>query len=426
MNRPSAIRGLIQKLKAAVPDRAPVPANDGPLHKRFLTANPVAYASAVEAAQTYVSKLEVGDVGWLRSKPFDPTPGNPQYFRLMFDLLNILQAMQIPARARVLEIGSGPGWVTEVLLMLGFSVDAIEPSADLMAIAEKRCAALPLHYGLETRPNCTIHGTTLEEIVFEDATFDAILFFDVLHHVVDEKLALDKCFKFLRPGGCVGVVEGAWHPDFKDLEQGLIAEMAKFGTLENPFSTVYLDHLLQEAGFVDIQRFAGVNGFFSEPQLSQPLKNFATSKIAGSNNVTARKPSKEDGEFPNCLNPQFKTNALVQLERGGIDALTRKASLTVAVSNTGETLLDNRTTRVGHITLALRQGLPGSDAFVECMERHLLTEILLPGKTVAMQITYSFPAGASLDHWELDLVAEGAFWFSERGIGVCSVPTLER
>ena len=100
--------------------------------RRFLTANPMAYQSAISAARTYVAKLQPGDVAWLHANPYDPNKGHPQYFRLMFDLLNILQAMSLPAGGRILEIGSGPGWVTEVLLMLGFTVEALEPSADLI------------------------------------------------------------------------------------------------------------------------------------------------------------------------------------------------------------------------------------------------------------------------------------------------------
>ena len=33
---------------------------------------------------------------------------------------------------RVLEVGSGPGWVTEMLMGLGFEVDAVEPSASMI------------------------------------------------------------------------------------------------------------------------------------------------------------------------------------------------------------------------------------------------------------------------------------------------------
>src|SRR5271165_3716140 len=86
-------------------------------YRRFLSDDPTPYKKAIEAAESYVSKLDEGNKDWLHSKPFDQTQGNTQYFRLMFDLLNILQAMHLPARARILEVGSGPGWITEILLM---------------------------------------------------------------------------------------------------------------------------------------------------------------------------------------------------------------------------------------------------------------------------------------------------------------------
>ena len=392
------------------------------MHKRFLTDNPIAYKTAIEAAESYVSKLTDGDVGWLRSKPFDPTPGNPQYFRLMFDLINILQSMQIPVKGRILEVGSGPGWVTEILLMLGFSVESLEPSADLIKIAQERCSSLGPHYRHSAPPLVKFHQSTLEEIEFDEGSFDAILFFDVLHHVVNEEVAINKSFRFLKPSGCLGVVEGAWHPDFKGLEHALIEEMAKFGTLENPFSTEYLDYLLSKAGFLETKRFAAVNGFFSETQLTQPLQNFVACRLAGSNNVTARKPSTEDNLFPSCTNFDFKTNINWHLAGGGINASTRIAALVIHCKNTGATLLDNRTSRVGHIKVALRRGTPGTSVFLECEERHLLPEMLIPGKSIKMELFYTLPKGVELDNWVLDLVSEGVFWFSTRNIKSCPVP----
>jgi SAM-dependent methyltransferase len=394
-----------------------------PKHKRFLTDNPMAYKNAIDAAESYVSKLEPGEIGWLHSKPYDPTLGNPQYFRLMFDLLNILQTMKMPVHARILEIGSGPGWVTEILLMMGFSVDAIEPSADLIAIAQERCSGLTTHYRHPAPPKVRFHQTTLEEIELDDRCFDAILFFDVLHHVVNEEIAFEKSFRFLKPGGCLGIAEGAWHPDFKTLEQALILEMAKFGTLENPFSAEYIDYLLTKSGFIGIERYVGVNGFFSQNQLSQPLRNFSAGPLAGSNNMIARKPD-NNGHYPSCTDFNFKTDAQIKILSGGIDIAARTAFLVIDISNTGETLFDNQAAQIGHITLALRQGVPGTRLFLEAKERHLLTKTLIPGGTVGMELTYTLPPCVSLENWELDMVAEGVFWFSCRGIHSCPVPCL--
>lgn len=387
------------------------------------------YRQAVEAAQSYVAKLAPGEVGWLHSKPFlaagtDPSVGHSQYFQLMYELLNLLQAMKIAPQSRILEIGSGPGWITEILLMLGFSVDALEPSADLIDVARERCASQAAHFRHGAPDRVQFHQSTLEEIEFEDQRFDAILFFDVLHHVVKEDLAIKKCFAFLKPGGCVGITEGAWHPEFKVLEAALIEEMARFGTLENPFTQAYLDHLLVDAGFVDVARYVGVNGFFSEKQLSMPMARFAAGSLAGSNHVTARKPSVEDVLFPSCTRVDCKTDAVVRVISGGVDSAAGTASLVVEIKNTGETLLDNRASRLGHITVALRHGAPGSVSFAECKERHLLAKVLAPGMSTEMALFFTLPPPAAAVAWEVDLVAEGAFWFSSRGIGACAVAPL--
>lgn len=410
------------RLRAA--NAAPVRLSELPL-RRFLTDKPVAYQQAIAAAESYVSKLEEGVVSWLHCKPFDATAGNPQYFRLMFDLLNMLQAMQIPPQGRILEVGSGPGWVTEILLMLGFSVDALEPSGDLIDIAKERCAATSAHYRRSTKPQVTFHQATLEDIEFDPESFDAILFFDVLHHVVHEEAAITKCFRFLKPEGRLGIVEGAWHPDFKALEQSCIDEMARFGTLENPFSTKYLDQILTRAGFTEVHRHVAVNGFFSQNQLIQPLRNFAAQTLASSNNVTARKPSQGETRHPSCTVLNYKTDVLLHLLSGGINPGQKTANVRIHIKNTGETLLSHRAQQFGHITLALRHGKPDTRMFLECKERHVLPASLAPGDELVLTLVYTLPAtSASFENWELDLVAESCYWFSSRGIKTCQIPLL--
>lgn len=401
------------------PPRHPVP--DHIRHRRFLSDRPMAYEQAIAGAEAYVSRLQPTDLWWLHAKPYDPRPGgSAQYFRLMYDLLNILQVMDLPPRARILEIGSGPGWVTEILLMLGHEVDALEPAADLIAVARERCDGLRPHFRFQGQDRVRFHQSTLEEIEFPADSFDGVLFFDVLHHVVDEHVAMGKTFRFLKPGGCVGVVEAAWHPDFKELEAGLIKEMREYGTLENPFSTEYLDHLLAEAGFVAAQRFAGVNGFFGAGQLGQPLQHFGP-PLHGVNNVVARKPFADDPVAPSCAKLDRRTDVRYELLAGGVDAASRQARLTVRITNTGETLLDNRPAARTRVTLALRRGAPGSADVVEAGQRHLLGAVLKPGESVTMELVFSLPPDAPVDGWELDAIAEGLYWFSSRGVAALPI-----
>ncbi len=206
-----------------------------PVIKRFLDQETVGYTQAVKAASDYVANISNGGREWLYRKPFDPSPGNLEYFSLMYALNNLLKAMNIREEGRVLEAGSGSGWLTEILLMLGFQVDALEPAADMLQIARNRCQHLGKHYQIDFSEQVYFHQTTIEESEFAEHSFDAIIFFDSLHHVVDEHTALEKVFSYLKPGGCLGIVEGAWHPGNKALERQLVKEMDTYGTLENLF-----------------------------------------------------------------------------------------------------------------------------------------------------------------------------------------------
>ena len=303
-------------------------------------------------------------------------------------------------------------------------MEALEPSADLIEIAEERCSSLAFHYRHEAPPKVRFHQTTLEEVAFEEETFDAVLFFDVLHHVVDERLALGKSLRFLKPGGSLGVVEGAWQPGAHAMEQALLAEMASFGTLENPFAQEYLDEVLSEAGFVELQRYAGVNGFFTAAELAQPGYNLANGRWSRDKNLTARRPNRDTQPWPGCADPNYKTQVKLRLRHGGIDTASRSAALVVHVQNSGETLLEGRISQAGHVRLVLRRGAPGTAEFFESVERLPLPKVIKPGGSATLTLAFTLPSDAQLDGWALDLVAEGLFWFSGRGTVPCPVHCL--
>ncbi len=385
--------------------------------KRFLTDNPIEYNKAIQAAKSFLSK-KGSLASWDYVKPFDARSSNPEYFKLMYDLLNILQVMSIPSQGRILEVGSGPGWITEILLMLGFQVDALEPSEDFIQIAQNRAKSLAIHYQNDVISNLCFHQTTLEEVEFDDESFNGILFYDVLHHVVHEEIALEKAFRFLMPGGCLGVVDPAWHPNFTDLERAMRQVTEEYGTVENPFSVEYLDHLLNELGFVDITRYVGVNGFFHADEILQPLENFASIPFERSNNLTARKPY---GNYPNCYDLNYKTDVKWTLISSEIDPKSCQVSLKVHLENTGQTLWNNNRKKRGYITVALRQGLPGEANFREAHPRHLLPQVSVPGDTITLDLTFNLPLDASQENWELDLICEQFFWFSNQGISSCSI-----
>src|SRR5437868_12490790 len=117
---------------------ASAPVAAPPLHKRFLSKEPRRYETFVRAANDYVSNLTEGEFDNLYMKPYDHLPGNTTYFEVMYEFLNLLKAMDLPPRGRILEVGCGPGWITEILVGLGFTVDALEPSDAMLRVAADR------------------------------------------------------------------------------------------------------------------------------------------------------------------------------------------------------------------------------------------------------------------------------------------------
>jgi 2-polyprenyl-3-methyl-5-hydroxy-6-metoxy-1,4-benzoquinol methylase len=263
-----------------------------PAQKRFLSGQPRRTEAFLQGAKNYVGNLDPFAHDYLFQKPTGfSTAAHTAFFSEMYQVLNLLKAMAVPPGGRILEVGSGPGWVTETLVTLGYEVDAIEPSEDMIGIARERVASRVRHHHLQNPPRATFHCVTLEECLLPDASFDAILFHAALHHVIDEEKGIAQCFRMLKPGGVLGVSEAAWRPGDRTQEAGFEAEMARFGTLENPFTRSYLDFLLATHGFREVQRYHGVNGLYPVEMGHVSLAAAAQAPARTSNTLTARKPT---------------------------------------------------------------------------------------------------------------------------------------
>jgi SAM-dependent methyltransferase len=128
----------------------------------------------------------VNDYG--RSMPAD---GKPAYFRLHRYRFQKLLAALPPAPARVLEIGTTPGQFTEILRRAGYDVAGVD------LFPEQR-ADLWQRLGVEVR-FCNIDQ---EPLPYADGSFDAVVFSEVIEHLVASPLpALREMARVLRSGG---------------------------------------------------------------------------------------------------------------------------------------------------------------------------------------------------------------------------------
>jgi ubiquinone/menaquinone biosynthesis C-methylase UbiE len=112
--------------------------------------------------------------------------------------LEVLAAL-VDLRGRaVVDVGCGDGATTRRLASLAASVVGVDPSAG--AVARARAQAAPGERYVEG---------TAQALPVEDASADAVTFFNSLHHVPAAALdaALDEARRVLRPGGVLYVQE---------------------------------------------------------------------------------------------------------------------------------------------------------------------------------------------------------------------------
>jgi SAM-dependent methyltransferase len=392
------------------PEAEPDERQPGP--RRFLSVRRDQHPDFLDAAKDYVGKMSGFELEWLYRKPYDPRAGHEQFYLQVYAVMNLLRVMDVPAAGRVLEVASGPGWVTELLMLLGYEVDAVEPCAELVRIARERIESASKHYRLRETPRVEFHLDAVEDVELPPESFDAVLFHDALHHVLDEEAVIARCFHLLKPGGVLGVSEDAWRPGNRQQESALEEEIARFGTHESPFTRPYLDSLLLKTGFLDIQRYHSVNGFFPAETGGMTLEDAAQSRASISNNLTAWKPAFEG---PTTLEPDAETKARIVILEQSFDEPNRRATLLLRLVNTGATVWLHRPRNAGWVSIALRSEPLGGPDSREAQPRHRLPRNVPPGDELELRLDYYLPEGYERCSWRIDLVNEGLFWFSQRG-----------
>jgi SAM-dependent methyltransferase len=370
------------------------------------------FARLRAAAEDYPDAIASGPgLGWMRRKPYDPTAGHPNFFNCLYTAMNAIQAMRLPPHALVVEVGSGPGWLTEILVGLGYRVIAIEPSRTMNEIAARRLEGFSATTGIECH-NVRFLTATLEEAELQpfQQHADAVMFHEALHHVIDEHEAIRRVFDLLKPGGCMAICgEGRWNPGDRNLESNLDVEMEQYGTLESPFTQDYLRHILDEAGFADIAFHHSVNGLFEESQGNKSVLEIANPSALAANTVVAWRPLHAGlRNIPSVASAPSATSAEISVLRSEWQG--DQLILQARIRNSGDTYWPvHRPPSSGGVTLALVQEsviVPPPEAANRCA----LPTLVLPGEE--LMIDWQFNArGLDRSACRVRLLAEDVFWF---------------
>ena len=379
------------------------------------------------AALEYPRMLDAERSYYLRTKPFynlahKPVKHtgygmDPETHRHFSDFANMAVALALPAGARILDVGCGSGWLSEYFARLGYDVSGIDISDDLIRMARERLERVPYNLDHETALRCRFLMHDIEIAPLAEK-FDAVICYDSLHHLADERAVFRHLAAMLDVGGLLFVLEGQKPLTGSATEDELREVMRQYGTLESPFTYEYLRALLDEHGLAVVGDYVSVNGLFEREMLEGdllPLRTVATDyHYLTCIKVTENAPatSVPDSREPGGLRARFTLRDSLprQVEPGA------KLEIAITIRNTGDTLwLSGQTVRAGVVMPGIRI-MDHSGAIVsEYHGQPLLPRAVPPGQAVALDIQFAAPAKPGTYRVKIDLVDQHVCWFEERG-----------
>jgi SAM-dependent methyltransferase len=361
----------------------------------------------------YVKQLDEAGRFWLKTKPFSAPP-NEELARCLRTFAHVVELLQLGTRAQVLDVGCGPGWLSEFLARCGYSVTGVDISPDMVGIARDRAAAIgEIGEGIEAQAE--FHAMPVRQMPWS-SRFDAAILYDTMHHFDDELETLEVIRRTLVPGGQLFIHEGVLPPRGSEGEQNLLAEMERYGTLESPFDPDYLEEVVMQAGFTSVRRLTEVDELVD---LSRPGRRFG---------LFGRKPKKVEPRLE--YNVIHALNPSPGVANDGIDAFSallepqgnwrtngRELVLTLKVTNTGQAFWPAARWHpfpLGSVTVGPYLPGPHGEREIE-LRRTTLPSSLSPNDSVTLTVRVPREQVRGRDAIAIDLVREGLFWFAEAG-----------
>jgi SAM-dependent methyltransferase len=158
--------------------------------------------------------------------------------------LGAVMALLPPPPLHLLDVGCGTGWTSRFFARRGYDVLGVDISADMIQAARQ----ISESEGLE---NVQYLVSDYEDMNL-DGEYDAAVFYDALHHAVDEEAALGAVYRALKPGGvCVTSEPGRGHARSAHSQ----TEMARFNVTEKDMPPGKIIGVGRKVGFRAFQTY---------------------------------------------------------------------------------------------------------------------------------------------------------------------------
>ena len=158
----------------------------------------------------------------------------------------LLETVAARAGECALDIGCGPGFVTEELARAvgpGGTIHAIDNSESSVAMARQRCAGFA---------NAQFQVAEATQLPYPDNHFDLAISTQVYEFVPDVRTALSELHRVLRPGGRAAIIDTDWHTIlWHSADPARMARILRVWDehLAHPVLPRTLNLLLRDAGF---------------------------------------------------------------------------------------------------------------------------------------------------------------------------------
>lgn len=226
------------------PSRLPSPDLD-PFSEAYVSAQMDIYREiALRDVDQEVTELTAFDMAKHVASPNPFASDDPSAFSLHYlRLAHAVANAKLPHSPTVLDMGCGWGVSSEFFATLGCQVVAVDINQEFVDLIKQRAQRHGLPINAE-RSSFENFETT--------AKFDAIVFYECLHHAIRPWLVIERMKQFLRPQGAIifagEPINNQWADWGLRLDPLSIYCIAKFGWFESGWSQRFITDCFTRAG----------------------------------------------------------------------------------------------------------------------------------------------------------------------------------
>lgn len=355
-----------------------------------------------------------GETAYLLTKPLSPI-NRAQNVQLLHSFLVAAEHLRVAPGGKILDLGGGSGWVSDLLTQFGYRAFTLDLSTALLGVGQQRFA----RKGLTAR----FIAADMTRLPVATGTMEAAIVMDALHHVPDVPAVFREVFRVLADGGQFVIAEpGEGHSETERAR----AEMLEYGVEEREIHVFEMVEYAREAGF-DRSRIVPhyVPGIAMSPEQVRAaqsesagewmmyqgdqrgyLGEYIVQSMLSRPVMVFRKGAPPiDSRTPRVLKAEIAPNLIRDKSR---------VTGTVSVRNTGDTIWLTGE-EVGQVQLGFRLLDADRHTLDLDFKRFLLGRNVSPGSTLEIAVEAALPDSTATYVLKVDMVDEGISWFEDAG-----------